>query len=353
MNLSLSDTEVEVRDLFANFFATESPLSVARRSEPLGFDAELWAKLWQTGAPTMSVPESFGGGGASSMALTVVAQEFGRNLSPVPLVEHLAAARALSRAGRGDLLGLLTDETMIATLALTPMRERTARLLPAGAVAGVALVWDTDELVALRRTSDSPVSGVSPKNFGCSPIADWSLESNEFERIVIAQGEHGRSIYSDAVSLWRLLTAAALNGLGARALAIAVDYVKERRAFGVPIGWFQAVRHRLADAVVAGDGSALLAYEAAWCDDLGESRAQEVAAMAFIFASETAFRTCREALQFHGGYGVTLEYDIQMFFRRAKAWPLAIGDIRDQYRALGDDLFPLTGGDADGSGGPS
>ena len=81
-------------------------------------------------------------------------------------------------------------------------------------------------------------------------------------------------------------------------------------------------------AVVAGDGSALLAYEAAWCDDLGESRAQEVAAMAFIFASETAFRTCREALQFHGGYGVTLEYDIQMFFRRAKAWPLAIGDIR-------------------------
>ena len=201
MNLSLSDTEVEVRDLFANFFATESPLSVVRSSEPLGFDAELWAKLWQTGAPTMGVPESFGGGGASSMALTVVAQEFGRNLSPVPLVEHLAAARALSRAGRGDLLGLLTDETMIATLALTPMRERTARLLPAGAVAGVALVWDGDELVALRRTSDSPVSGVSPKNFGCSPIADWSLESTEFERIVIAQGEHGRSIYSDAVSM--------------------------------------------------------------------------------------------------------------------------------------------------------
>ena len=178
---------------------------------------------------------------------------------------------------------------MIATLALTPVRDRTAQLLPAGAVAGLAIVWDGDELVALRRTSDSPASGVSPKNLGCSPMADWSLEGTEFERIVIAQGEHGRSIYCDAVSSWRLLTASALNGLGARALAIAVDYVKERKAFGVPIGWFQSVRHRLADCAVASDGSALLAYEGAWCDDLGESRAQEVAAMAFSSPAKRPF----------------------------------------------------------------
>jgi alkylation response protein AidB-like acyl-CoA dehydrogenase len=337
----LNDTEEGIRDLFAHFFAAESTLNVVREAEPLGFDRKLWSKLWQTGAPMMSVPESLGGGGASSIGLAILAEEYGRNLAPVPLVEHLAATRAIALADRGDLLDSLSDESTVATLALAPVREGVARLVPAGAVAGIALVWDGDELVALRRASGSLPPHVSPRNFGCSPIADWSLDDADIERIVLADGENGRCLYSDALSSWRLLTAAALNGLGARALAIAVDYVKERKAFGVPIGWFQSVRHRLADAVVAGDGSALLAFEAAWSDDVNDPRAHQLAAMAFIFASETTFHTCREALQFHGGYGVTLEYDIQMLFRRAKAWPLAIGDIRRQYHALGNELFPI------------
>ena len=67
--------------------------------------------------------------------------------------------------------------------------------------------------------------------------------------------------------------------------------------------------------------------------------ADELARMAFLAATDLAFRTCREALQFHGGYGYTLEYDIQMFFRRAKAWPLAIGPLREQYQGLAAELF--------------
>jgi alkylation response protein AidB-like acyl-CoA dehydrogenase len=342
VNLSLSDTEEGTRALFASFFENEAPLEVVRRAEPLGFDQDLWRKLCQTGASTMGVPESLGGGGATSTDLVLVAEQYGRSLAPVPLIEHLAATNAIVSANRDDLLKSFGDQATVATLALAPARDRNVRLVPAGAVAEVAIVLDGDDLVALRRASGLRPYLPSPKNLGCSPIADWSLDDQGVERIALAHGPAAHILYEDAVSTWRLLTAGALNGLASRALAIAVDYVKSRKAFGVPIGSFQAVRHRLADLAVAIDGATLLTYEAAWIHESDRSERQKLAAMSFIFTSETAFRTCREALQFHGGYGVTLEYDIQLFFRRAKAWPLAIGDLRAQYQALGERLYPVS-----------
>jgi alkylation response protein AidB-like acyl-CoA dehydrogenase len=340
LNLSFNETEERIRDLFADFFAKESSLEVVRQAEPLGFDRQLWTKLWQTGAPSMAIPEANGGGGATTLELSILAEQFGRHLAPVPLVEHLATTRAIALAGRADLLEEIVNNSMVATLALSTVVNRTARLVPAGAIADIILILDGNELVVLRRVGGSVTDPISPNNFGASPVANVSLEAEEFERIVLESGDGARRLYSDALSYWRLLMAAALNGLGARALEIAVDYVMQRQAFGVLIGSFQAVKHRLADAKVSSDGSALLALEAAWANDTHESDEYRLSMMSFIFASETAFRVCREALQFHGGYGVTLEYDIQLYFRRAKAWPLAIGDISMQYRALGEDMYP-------------
>jgi alkylation response protein AidB-like acyl-CoA dehydrogenase len=343
VNLSLDETEEGVRAHFETFFSRESPLAVVRLAEPLGFDQVLWEKLCSLGAPAMGAPLTYGGGGASTMELVIAAEALGRNLAPVPLVEHVAATQAIVRAGGAELFNSLTDELAVATLALAPPRGRTSRLVPAGAVAEIGLFLDADELVALRRPRGPRPHVRSPSNLGCSPIANWDLDDATLTRTVLAEGETATSLYDDAVTTWKLLTAAALNGLGARALDIAVDYVKQRKAFGVTLSWFQVVRHRLADAAVAGDGSRLLTSEAAWARDKGGAQASQLATMAFVFARDTAFRTCREALQFHGGYGVTLEYDIQLFFRRAKAWPLAIGDIKRQYQALGEALYPMTG----------
>jgi alkylation response protein AidB-like acyl-CoA dehydrogenase len=171
-----------------------------------------------------------------------------------------------------------------------------------------------------------------------SPLADWPLDDGE--RIVLASGPRATELYTEALAEWKLLTAAALGGLRSAALELGVAYVKARKAFGVIIGSFQAVQHRLADLVVAGDGGQLLTYEAAWARDSGESAAAALASMAFLFAADTAFRTTREAVQFHGGYGVTLEYDIQLYVRRAKAWPLALGDPKLEYRRLADVIYP-------------
>ena len=116
-------------------------------------------------------------------------------------------------------------------------------------------------------------------------------------------------------------------------------YALQRRAFGVPIASFQTVQHRLADAVTDLEGGRLLTYEAAWSASEGLEDASSLAAMTLPFVSQVAFKIAAESLHFHGGYGYTLEYDIQLYFRRAKAWPLAYGDPRDGYQELAARLF--------------
>jgi alkylation response protein AidB-like acyl-CoA dehydrogenase len=119
----------------------------------------------------------------------------------------------------------------------------------------------------------------------------------------------------------------ALVGLAARSIEIGVEYVKERKAFGVPIGSFQAVSHGLADAATATEGASLLAREAAWSADAEAEpeRTPELAALAFGFSSDAAREASYRSEHYHGGYGFMLEYDIQLYFRRARAWPAQFG----------------------------
>jgi alkylation response protein AidB-like acyl-CoA dehydrogenase len=190
--------------------------------------------------------------------------------------------------------------------------------------------------VAVRRGAGVDPTPATP-NLGALPIADWPLDGGD--RIVLARGAEALDAHADAVAHWELLTGMAFVGLGERALEIGLEYVKERTAFGVLVGSFQTIQHRLADDVTALDGSRLLALEAAWAQDAGQPDAAELATMAFLYAGETAFKTAAECLQFHGGYGYTLEYDIQLYFRRAKAWMLVAGDSKARYADLAHRIF--------------
>ena len=347
MDLSLGEDQLTLRAAFAEFFDKESTVERVRAAEPLGFDQDLWTKLAGTGAIAMGLPEDAGGGGASNLDLVMVAEQYGRRIAPVPFIEAAAAGHVLAQAGAAELVGGVTDGSILPTVALSPARDGRLRLVPAGAVAEVVVALDGDRLIAIRRQGnrgDQPGARphVEPSpNFAASPLADWRLDDGE--HIVLASGPQAVRLYQDGVSLWQLLMAAALGGLRSSALELGVSYVKARKAFGVIIGSFQAIQHRLADLVVAGDGAQLLVYEAAWARDAGQPQAAALASMAFLFAADCAFRTTRECLQFHGGYGFTLEYDIQLYFRRAKAWPLALGDSRREYQRLADLVYPETG----------
>jgi alkylation response protein AidB-like acyl-CoA dehydrogenase len=341
VDLALSEEQEALREAFADFFTKESGPERVRAAEPLGFDQQLWDQLVATGAPTMGVPEALGGGGATALDLVLVAQELGKHLAPVPFVEAAAAAGVLSATPAGhDLVRDLVDQAAIATVALAPVHGGVATRVPAGAVAEIVLVHEDGALVALRRPAGARPHTAALPNFGASPLADVATSGAGVERIVLATGDEATSLYAGALDAWKLLTAAALDGLRSAALEIGVEYVKARTAFGTPIGAFQAVQHRLSDVTVAGDGARLLVYEAAWARDEGRERASDLTAMAFLFGADVAFRTARESLQFHGGYGYTLEYDIQLYFRRAKAWPLALGDPRVELQRLASRLYP-------------
>ncbi len=333
MDLSLSEDQLAVQAAFAEFFDSEASLERVRAAEPLGFDPDLWAKLAGTGAIAMGWPEEAGGDGASRL----------RRIAPVPFPESVAAGCLLARAGATGLLENIADGSTLPTIALSPPAGGKLRLVPAGAVAELVVALDGQNLFALKRPPGQRPHVPPSPNLGSSPLADWPLDDGE--RTVLASGPQAVGLYADAVADWKLLTAAALGGLRATALELGVSYVKARQAFGVIIGSFQAVQHRLADLVVAGDGAQLLTYEAAWArdtaqPDTGQPDAAALASMAFLFNADCAFRTARECLQFHGGYGVTLEYDIQLYFRRAKAWPLALGDPRREYQRLADLAYP-------------
>jgi alkylation response protein AidB-like acyl-CoA dehydrogenase len=227
----------------------------------------------------------------------------------------------------------LVEDGGIATLVLQPTTATVAPLVPAGAVADIVLSFDGSELAAAL----APAPGTAVPNMGSLPLADRDLTAGR--RLVLATGQDAARLYATAQRLWRLLTAAELVGIASKALEIAVDYVRGRVIFDRPVATFQTVAHRLADHVTDLDGARLLVQEAAWAADIDSERAQALATMAFCFIGEKATAIVGDCLHYHGGYGFTLEYDIQLYYRRSRAYPLVWGPVAQEWQSLADQLY--------------
>jgi alkylation response protein AidB-like acyl-CoA dehydrogenase len=131
--------------------------------------------------------------------------------------------------------------------------------------------------------------------------------------------------------------------LATEAVGIGSRYAIVREAFGQPIGMYQAVAHPFADAVASLDGAELLVHKACWAIDSGQDDAGTLAAMAVVFAAEAAHHATAHSLHVHGGYGFMEEYDIQLYYRRAKAWAAAYADPRRELLTVADRRFgPVT-----------
>jgi alkylation response protein AidB-like acyl-CoA dehydrogenase len=328
MDFSLTSDQLDLQDSFGRLFAEHSTSAEVREAEPIGFSADLWHRLVDVGVPTIGMRSESGDAAASLTQLIVIAEEYGRRLAPVPLIETLVTARALDRFDVHLPAG-------ICTIALQPVAaDGNAPLLAAGAVSEsvVALVHDTLVLADLQGNGlENYVS-----NLGSSPLANRLLGPS---RTVLAEGEAAGVAFDRALDDWKLLVSAALIGVSAEAHRMTVEYVKDRRAFGVPIGWFQTVAHRLADAINELDGARLLIHKAAWAIDTGDQAAARLASMSYAYAMALSERVTAECLHFHGGIGYTREHDIQLYFRRATCWPLALGDPRAELNQVAERIF--------------
>lgn len=333
MDLRLSDEQEQLVEAFRSLYAKRSSAEQVREAEPAGFDRELWAKLFEMGVVEMAVDVDHGGWGASPLDLALVAEQHGIHVAPAPVIETQVAARLLARVDSPFVERAISGERMV-TIGLHPASVGVARGVPAAACADDAIVLVDDRLLLV------PLEGaVLPfENLGSMPLADVAVDNVGSDGVadVLATGADARAAFDAAIDDYLLLTAAALVGIATRSLELGVEYVTERQAFGVPIGSFQAVSHRLADSAAAIDGARLLAYEAAWAAESDTARATELAALAFAFATDTARDASYRSLHFHGGYGFMMEYTIQLYWRRARAWGAVWGDSGLAYERAAD-----------------
>jgi alkylation response protein AidB-like acyl-CoA dehydrogenase len=328
VDLKPSAEQQQLIDAFAKLYDDLASPDVVRAAEPLGHSPALWQRLVDTGVLEMALPEACGGHGASLLDLALVAEQHGRRVAPAPVIEAQVAARLLGRVcgGESSLVAEVLRGDRLVTMAVRPASGGRAELVPAGAIADAAIVLVDDDLVLV------PLAGRATPvaNLGCLPLADVGDLSGD----VLARGPSAVEQFAAAQDEWRVLTAAALSGLAARALEIGVAYVKERKAFDRPLGAFQAVAHRLADRASEVDGCELLCREAAWASEADPARLPELAAMALGFAAETARDTSYNALHFHGGYGFMVEYPIQLYYRRARSWGAVLESPQASFRRV-------------------
>ena len=347
MRTRYSEDQEAVREVFGELFAREASSDLVRSAAAgCGFDRGLWDKLAAAGAPGMAAPLADGGGGASLVDLAVVVYEWGRRIAPVPLVEHAVTARLLC-TGTGvkapaDLREAVVSGELIATLALRPAADDgTVALVPAGAVADVVAGLSDDDLVLGR----SEPSGRARPNTADLPLADRDLSNAEILAEGAVSGFAARLAFLDALTEWKALMAVAYAGLASEVLAMGVAYVKQRHQFGVPVGSFQAVQHGLADAATRAEGARLLAFRAVCAVDAGQAGGARLASMALLFGAESARFASDRVLQYHGGYGYSAEYDVQLYYRRAAAWLLQLGEPAAEMAQLAEtDLGPKTRG---------
>jgi alkylation response protein AidB-like acyl-CoA dehydrogenase len=324
LDYSLSEDRTDLQSAYRQFFKSQCGIETVWAAEGSGFDKSLWERLCATGATTMALPEAVGGDGATLVDLTLVAEEVGRAIAPVPWIDHVCATRLFAT------LGALGDDTQSATLvngeqlACLDLRVDGGggrRLIPAGSVADHVVIRDGDDVVRLSfATRPAKVD-----NIGRLPMA-WVDPASADHRLVLGSGAEAVASYQRALDEWRVLMAAALTGLVEATMLAAAEFAKTRYTLGVPIATLQGISHPLANVAITVEGGRNLARRAAWFLDNEPDERPELAASAFVFMAHEAPRAATIAVHVQGGLGVSAEAASSAYLLRARGWALAGGD---------------------------
>ncbi|MBV1686169.1 acyl-CoA dehydrogenase family protein [Novosphingobium sp. G106] len=336
MQLSLPSESIPVQDMFERFFASEAASARVRAAEPVGFDPALWNDLVALDAPFLRLDAEAGGAGMSLFDACVMMEQAGRRLAPAPLAEAVVALRILGEIGGAtarDWIARVRDGEGPIAFALGPVRDGAPQLVPGGAVAKGILLFDGEQLAI--EIPSAPLN--ASETLGGAALA-WFVPGTG-KRIPLDGNANAQRIWQAGVEEWKLLTSAALVGLAREAVTMAAAYATERFAFGQPIGANQGLAHPLAVDIIDGDGTAYLLWWTLRAIADGKPDAGALISMLFARASRTATRSVAHALHTFGGYGLTNEYDIQLYHRRAKAWALALGDPRAELVTAGRRLL--------------
>jgi alkylation response protein AidB-like acyl-CoA dehydrogenase len=344
MKFEFSDTHDALRQLVAEI--------CQRHGTPRGsfddgrvIDVPLWDALRSAGICGIAAPESYDGGDAGPVELMIVAEELGRAVGAVPFTEHAAAQevlrlhadeeqakRYLAAAARGEIVAAIVmpdPENLRAVSVHHDGGWQIEGKLPlvhnAAAAQLVVVPAVVDSQTRWFVVAEGAVVTPLPSIDATRPAASLKFTGTACE--MLAGGEPSER----PTELLLAMAAAEAVGVAAYALDTTSRYTREREQFGLPIGTFQAVKHRLADMLVDVENSRSAVYGAAW-ELLEKPCAPSSVALAQAVATQNANATVSSAIQLHGGIGVTWECDLHLYLRRAKVLQQIYG-MPAQHRA--------------------
>jgi alkylation response protein AidB-like acyl-CoA dehydrogenase len=362
LDLTFSAEQEMLRETVRGVCQAECPLSAVRELEddPVGFAPELWKQLGRLDLIGLQLPEEYGGSGMSVVESVVLYEEFGRSLVPSPhFVSAALCGAALAAKGSDHLKSAWLPQIVTGEAILTPAwlepeggfgpigvqvraRPDGDGFVVSGTKRHVAFAAAASRLVVLVRTGDAPADVdlflVDPGAEGVTLTQQFSVASDtqyrvDLDAVHVSEGDRigsagsGWSTWDGVMHEAIILAGAQAVGGAKHALDITVQYAKDRHQFDKPLGAFQALAHYLADAVTNLDGAEVLVHEAAWARAEGRSVAK-FAPMAKLYACSTFRDLTATAQQIFGGIGFTVEFDIQLYFRRAKQLQLSWWDSR-------------------------
>jgi alkylation response protein AidB-like acyl-CoA dehydrogenase len=326
--------------------------------DPRGESDALWKDMAQLGWLGLTLPEDAGGSGLGLVETAILQEELGRAACPSPYLPTVLAAMAIDRFGgpaqKNRWLPAIAAGRARASVALleraldwnpeaieTRADERGGKAVLSGVKQFVPWAHVADVILTPARTSAGlalyvletaapgvsivPLTGMDPG----TRLAQVTLEG----AAVAAEARLSAEALPFLLQRGAVGAAAEMLGAARRCLDMSVDYAKVREQFGQPIGSFQAIRHKCAEMLLEVENSHSATYYAAWALDSGAEDAPLAASVAKSYVNDAARRVCGDAIQVHGGIGFTWEYDLHLYFKRAKALEPLYGDA-EHHREL-------------------
>jgi alkylation response protein AidB-like acyl-CoA dehydrogenase len=361
MPLYLNDEQTMLRDTTRDFVAEHAPVKHMRAlrdaKDAAGFSRDLWRSFAEMGFTGILISEDQGGLGLGHFEAGVVLEEIGRNLSPSPfLTTAVAAVEALRGTAHAALWfpGILAGESVAALAIDEAAKHRDSIGLVAersgngfkltGKKRFVTHGHVADLLIVAARTAGSAddADGITlfaipsgAANLAATPerLADASLAARlDFDGVeidadaVIGEIDHGRAPLDRLLRAGRAGASAELLGVGGGAMDMTVGYLKERKQFGVTIGSFQALQHRAAHLYSEMEVARAAVMKAQQLLDLGSEAADTAVSVAKAMTALATTLAVQEGVQMHGGIGMTDEYDIGFYMKRARVLAEMFGD---------------------------
>ena len=371
MDIGLSEDQLLFKETCRRALEQRSPVSRVREliDDPVGFDPGVWAQGGELGWYAMLVPEKCGGGSVSGdglVDLTIVAEELGRMIHPGPFQATNIVAFALAEFGSPDqrdryLPNIASGESIATWAFAEPDREWSGSASELGATpAGAGFVLDgvksyvhdaqaadvllvtalaPDGLTQFVLAKDTP--GITVEPLECLDLARRMAEVR-FRSVevppeaVVGEPGHAGPAVERQLQVALVLQCAELAGVTDAGLAMTVQYAKDRVAFGRPIGSYQALKHRMADHRMWLEGTFATTAYAARAVQHGQHDAGIAARVAKAHVGKWSSAILHDCLQIHGGIGMTWEYDLHLYFRRAISNEVLYGAPSEHQRSLVD-----------------